>query len=409
MTTSPADDAVSHPILDGRFSSLELDVARSRAAVHLTDGRSAWMPLTTPMAADGAGIVRMIYSLAERTLTIATSRGEHAVMEIAAQGDTSHPGRHVAYLDQCHWSTLARRAYDPGSVTNRNNAVAADKLIEWARAHKIVLPLSSGHVMETTPLYGEKRQQLAITMLQLSRGWHMRNPLLVRRDEIGQVLDNASGGIAGRGRPQVFTLDPDSLYATSSPPAPDPAGLLDYLDWLFARLTAVAANFALLMDPEHIAPEKTSGWSNALDALGSDAGFQAMPAARRRIAAQARALTDAIADLPVLTRIQDSGLSTEDAVNALLQGLQAPTDTMPFLRLYADALSVRLLNRARWEPNDLVDMLYLSCAAAYADGVAAERTAARYLDAAWRGRPGPCPVMPTLHELVAHLTDLGLE
>jgi DNA-binding CsgD family transcriptional regulator len=77
--------------------------------------------------------------------------------------------------------------------------------------------------------------------------------------------------------------------------------------------------------------------------------------------------------------------------------------------LYADALSVRLLNRARWEPNDLVDMLYLSCAAAYADGVAAERTAARYLDTAWSGRPDPCPVVPTLHQLVAHLTDLGLE
>jgi hypothetical protein len=28
-------------VLNGRFSRLELDVARSRAVVHLTDGRSA--------------------------------------------------------------------------------------------------------------------------------------------------------------------------------------------------------------------------------------------------------------------------------------------------------------------------------------------------------------------------------
>jgi hypothetical protein len=111
----------------------------------------------------------------------------------------------------------------------------------------------------------------------------------------------------------------------------------------------------------------------------------------------------------VLTRIQHSGLSNEDAVSALLQGLQASTDTMPFLRLYADALSVRLLNGARWEPNDLVDMLYLSCATAYADGVAAERTAASYLTNAWRGRTAPCPVTPTLRELVAHLADVGIE
>lgn len=64
---------------------------------------------------------------------------------------------------------------------------------------------------------------------------------------------------------------------------------------------------------------------------------------------------------------------------------------MPFLRLFADALSVRLLNRARWEPNDLIDMLYLACAAAYADGVAAERAASNYLNTAWQDRPKPCP------------------
>ena len=77
---------------------------------------------------------------------------------------------------------------------------------------------------------------------------------------------------------------------------------------------------------------------------------------------------------------------------------------MPFLRLHADALGVRLLNpTTRWEPNDLIDMLYLACAAAYADGVAAERTASRYLNAAWGDQPEPCPVVPTLRELVSHL------
>jgi hypothetical protein len=155
--------------------------------------------------------------------------------------------------------------------------------------------------------------------------------------------------------------------------------------------------------------EKPSGWSGALDALARDAGFQAMPPARRRVAAQARALTDAITDVPVLARIQRSGLPLEDTVDALLRGLQDSPGAMPFLRLYADALSTRLLNRARWEPNDLIDMLYLSCATAYADGVAADAAAARYLDNAWRGRVGACPVKPTLYELAAHLTNLGLE
>lgn len=39
-----------------------------------------------------------------------------------------------------------------------------------ARDRRIVLPLSSGHVIETTPLYGAKRKRLALIMLQMSHG-----------------------------------------------------------------------------------------------------------------------------------------------------------------------------------------------------------------------------------------------
>jgi len=117
-----------------------------------------------------------------------------------------------------------------------------------------------------------------------------------------------------------------------------------------------------------------------------------------------------VADLPVLDLLERRRLSPEDAVAVLLPGMQTSTDAMPFLRLYADALGVRLQDHnTPWEPNDLTDMLYLACAAAYADGVAAERRATGYLNAAWKGRPDSCPVVRTLPELVSRLTDLGLE
>jgi hypothetical protein len=63
----------------------------------------------------------------------------------------------------------------------------------------------------------------------------------------------------------------------------------------------------------------------------------------------------------------------------------------------------------RWEPNDLIGMLYLAWGAAYADGVAAEHTATRYLNAAWRAHSEPFPVVPTLRELVSSLPDLELD
>ena len=112
------------------------------------------------------------------------------------------------------------------------------------------------------------RDQKTEKQAAASRGWHMRNPLLVRQEEIGRAIDNATAGTSRRDRPEVFTLDPDVLYATPHSPEPEPTGLPEYLDWLCARLTAVSANFGLLMDPERIAPEKTSGWCNALDAPG---------------------------------------------------------------------------------------------------------------------------------------------
>jgi hypothetical protein len=379
--------------------------------IHMADGRSAAMPVTLPAAGGGAGIARMIYSFADRAVTVTTPGGEYATMEIEPPGSTpQRAARRVVYLDQGHWNTLARRIHEPGSIA-RQDAVAADKIIGWARNRRIVLPLSCGHVVETTPLYGEKRRRQALAMLDLSRGWHMRSPLHVRYGEIADVLSNASAGAVRHGRPEVFTLDPDSIYGTATttgPPAP--AGPPHYLVWLCERLTAIMATFDLLTDPQQIPPEKATGWCDQLAATGRNAEFRKLPTGRRRDAARILALNDAIADAPVTALIQRSGLPPRQVADTLVQGLQERTDTMPFLRLYADALSVRLLNpTTRWVPNDLIDMLYLACAAAYADGVAAERAAAQYLSTAWQGRPAACPVARTLGGLVSHLTDLGLD
>lgn len=396
---------------DGPLSRMEWDVARGHAVVHLADGSSAGMPVSMSATDEEAGIAHMVYSFTDHTLTLTATDGERATMEIESPGGSAQlAGRRVVYLDQGHWSTLSRHIHDPGSIAPQD-ALAADRLIGWVRDRRIILPLSSGHMIETTRLYGAKRQRWALAMLQLSRGWHMRNPLLVRYDEIARVLASASSETPGRDRLAVFTLETDSLYAASTRPEPDPKGLPEYLDWLGTRLTAVSANFAVLIDPERIEPEKAraAGWCGELAALGRDPEFRAMPLERRRVTAQARALMDALADRPAIGLLQRSSLPLEDAIDALLRGLQASTDTMPFLRLYADALGVRLLNpTTRWEANDLIDMLYLACAAAYADGVAAERTATKYLRAAWRDRSEPCPVVPTLRELVSHLTELGL-
>jgi hypothetical protein len=347
-------DRVSESVPGPRGSlprRIEWDIAGGHAVIHLADGRSAGMPVNLPGTGEGAGIAHMVYSFADHALTLTTPGGERATMEIEPPGGIAqHADRRVVYLDQGHWSTLARRIYDPGSIAHQDG-IAADKLIRWARDRRIILPLSSGHVVETIPLYGVKRQRLALVMLELSRGWHMRNPLRLRHDEIAHVLGNASADTLGRGRLKVFTLDPDDLYAATTTTAlTAPAGLPEYLGWLCARLTAVTANFDLLMDPQRIPPEKTTEWCNQLAATGRNAQFRKLTTQRRRAAAHILALKDGMADAPVIVLIQHSGLPPEKTAATLLQGLQKRTDTMPFLRLYADALGVRLLNpTTRWE------------------------------------------------------------
>jgi hypothetical protein len=395
----------------GPFRRLEWDVAAGYAMVYMADGTTASMPVRRPMAGEDAGIARVVCSFADHEVTLTTPGGECATMEIEPPGGTpQRAARRVVYLDQGHWNTLTRRIREPGSIA-RQDGVAADKIIGWARDRRVILPLSSGHVIETTPLYGGKRRRQALAMLDLSRGWHMRNPVHVRYDEIADVLSSASAGALRHGRPDVFTLDPGSIYATTTaagPPAP--AGPAHYLVWLGERLTTIMAGFDLLTDPQPIPSEKATGWCDQLAATGRNAEFRKLPAGRRRDAARILALDDAIADAPVTALIQRSGLPPDRVADTLVQGLRERTDTMPFLRLYADALGVRLLNpTTRWVPNDLVDMLYLACAAAYADGVAAERAAAQYLGTAWQGRPAACPVARTLGGLVSYLTDLGVD
>lgn len=339
------DDQISYlePI-----ESITIDVAHNRGIVQPRSGQSMSTPLNFPDTRNPLLITEMLYSIADHTLQITTPAGENVVIDIALPGrETRRSGQHVVYLDQGHWSAIARHLQDPAALST-GDAAAADKLIDWANTGQIILPVSSGHVVETTPLYGPKRQAVALAMLKLSRGWHMRSPVVVRSDEIMRVLE--ADGPTAHACPEVFTLDPDTLYVSGIAP-PVPEDLPGYIGWLCQRLTSVAANFALLIDPERIPSEKNTGWCERLAEIGRNPDFRAMPTHRRRAAAQVEALSDAMAEVSVLTQLQRLARSAEQAAAALLEGLQEHHETMPFLRLFSDALGVRLFNpTTKWVP-----------------------------------------------------------
>jgi len=71
---------------------------------------------------------------------------------------------------------------------------------------------------------------------------------------------------------------------------------------------------------------------------------------------------------------------------------------------------IRLRNpQDTWTENDFIDMLFLSCAAAYADFVVAERKATHMLRQAARQTSSGAIVFASLRELHCHLVSDTLE
>ena len=74
-----------------------------------------------------------------------------------------------------------------------------------------------------------------------------------------------------------------------------------------------------------------------------------------------------------------ANVSPETVIDRLVAA-DDPVASMPFLGQMRQMLFARLRNVGQqWEPNDLVDILFLCCAAGYADVVVGERRTIGYL------------------------------
>src|SRR5690349_17520062 len=95
----------------------------------------------------------------------------------------------VVYLDQAHWVTMARARVSPDKIPSPAELDAAKWLWQAADSEKVRLPLSMGHLVETTRRQDDvSRVDLADAMLDCYHGWHMSHPQDVRRTELGRGL-----------------------------------------------------------------------------------------------------------------------------------------------------------------------------------------------------------------------------
>jgi hypothetical protein len=356
------------------ITMITMDLETSSVAFTRSDGKEARFPLDSLTFADTSALSRLHITPTFDGLLAVTRSGDEISFEVAKhEGGDQMGSRLVVYLDQNQWSAIARGRHDPERVSDEDHQ-AARQMEEWAQDRRIILPASSGHYFETTKYAdGPARYRLGLTVLQLSRGWQMRDPLQVRRNELHDAFRRRfAGGFALREAP-VFTLNPNVIHGLSrgGEPQASPSGLSADMTFQLEALISASALIDVMLDSEHIEPGSTDWaatnqhFSDALDRENFDSQ-------------QKRELIDEFLLLDLQAEIEEearaAGITPEQFAlwkqNELIETYRG----LPALGLFREMLHERHLNPGTvWRTNDLTDMVYLSCAAGYADFVVCER------------------------------------
>lgn len=327
----------------------------------------------------------------------------------------------VVYLDQTHWVTLARARFSPDKVTSPVELDAAKRLWQAAEGGQVRLPLSMGHLVETERR-GDKtsRTHLADTMLDVYGGWHMRHPLDIRRAELAWGLRGGIDELLSAS--DVFSTSPDSPFSANDT-APyvceephfseSQRRMVEQYAWLTTWVTLLREE-KLSAHERANADAVVTGWAQTHADLATY--IAGNPSNRdMRVVAACRTFADLhheIASLAKLLRLPPSEIlprislqSHGDPDEIDPDGLVRFFARLPFLGRVSDVLYQRLRNpQEQWVRNDLTDLMYLCCAAGYADFVVAEKaTAHRLVSAEPRTTPGAF-VVKNLRGLSNHLT-----
>lgn len=377
----------------------ELDVATGRLRLSDAEGRLI-EDEPFPIASETEiSQVRIDFDRKMLSLVLPDQSTATMAMQLEAERQQAHlASRPLVYLDQNHWSKLAAVRYG-GRGVDREDADAARVLMTLAQHGRIVLPLSAGHAVETGAMYGVKRSQIACAMLELSQGWLMRHPCWIRQEE----LATARAGGAGPAR-RVFVQDADQLFTR---PLREPD--LHHLPDPTARLGKAVINAlslaSTLLDREKLPDTEgraaAAKWARTRQQAADAVRADGVPAERVRHVANAQVLVDAIGEFARVWPDSDA-----DARDWWIAHSYNDISRMPCLSRTRAIFYTRMRNGTRWEPNDLHDILYLSCASGYADLVVGERRTIGELRTATQIVAGG-RVASRLAEAPAALADLG--
>lgn len=296
----------------------------------------------------------------------------------------------IVYLDQNHWITLARARVSPENVKKTSGVrelAAADSIWRSLDAGRIRLPLSMAHMVETARA-GTKtnRPALAAAMLDGYDGWHMRHPMDVRRCELWwRLLDRPD--LAPTVRHIVFSRSPGTPFhsddytpfVSDDPDIPDEGRRwVEQQAWRSSWSTVLRSE-SLTEEDRRATDAVVATWTTSHVDLAEYMRDKPYGSRDVRLVAAGRTMGDLHLEIAKVALI--AGMQPDDLLPILNHDhLIEFFAAMPFIGRVMEVTYQRLRNPAQsWVRNDLNDLMYLTCAAAYSDVVVTEKSMAHHL------------------------------
>lgn len=386
-----------------RILATILDLDAGQARVLRSDMQELEVPVDLSRFDSTERIASATYVPELNGLYVVTKLGDEILAECPSLESASpRNGRITIYLDQKDWRTLRDTRFDPESVSPSEEREAAESLMALVTERRAILPFSSAHLMETTKWPdGARRYQLGLTILQLSRGWQLRDPLAVREAEVRAALTHR-GQVSDLSAANVVTLEPNAASAgryAGYRPSPQ---LPPEHDLATRAVASLCAYFSTMLDEEALDPDDVAGWARGQQQL-SDWMVRERPS--RQVAdstLDSFFLQDSAYEIRRASRA--TGISQSQLQAWTEHGAARDVPLMPSLGLFREVLRERHLNgRDSWKQSDLTDMVYLTCAAGYVDHVVGERHFGHHLRKAASRLGREVSVNRSLRELMCRI------
>ncbi|WYB31079.1 hypothetical protein V6574_16445 [Streptomyces sp. SM1P] len=356
------------------ITMITMDRATSCTIFTRSDGKEARFPLAPSPFEHTSVVARLDFTPAFSALLATTLSGDQIIFELPLEKATDQlGGRLVVYLDQNQWSLLSNANHSAPKSSEADRA-AARMLKEWVDQREIILPASAGHYYETGKRFNtDKRYSLGLTILQYSRGWQMRDPLQVRRNELHDAFCYRLGRPGSVRSEPVFTLAPEALHSpTRSAGIDTPSAVQNHLDFQTKALLAASVSIDTMLDTQRVEEGPDTGWATGSQRFSDWLDELAQDSQQKRKAIDLHLVTDLQRELAEEAAAAD--VSKELFRQWGFKGWVQAIGESPAVGLFREILHSRHLNKGTtWRPNDLQDMIYLSCAAGYADFVVCEK------------------------------------